>query len=236
MKPVLGNRSQAGFTLIEVVVVVFIFAVIISIVAPSMSQFFDARERIIERQAQLDGIQKAILFLTRDLRYAVNRLNKDEFGQLENSTLKLDDGGGSLVELIASYPDLNLDGLNVPRRVVWLIEEGNLVRLQSPVMDPDSDTRQLKQIILKDVRDVDMEVGVVDDGRDRDTKRWNETTRLPDLMRVTITMENRLEYQRNIEMLSGDSSDAAAISSNQGEGGGVVDDEIDPTDIPPPSP
>ena len=226
MKLVLGNRSQqAGFTLIEVVVVVFIFAVIISIVAPSMSQFFDARERIIERQAQLDGIQKAILFLTRDLRYAVNRLNKDEFGQLENSTLKLDDGGGSLVELIASYPDLNLDGLNVPRRVVWLIEEGNLVRLQSPVMDPDSDTRQLKQIILKDVRDVDMEVGVVEDGRDRDTKRWNETTRLPDLMRVTITMENRIEYQRNIEMLSGDNSDAVAISSNQGEGGGVVEEE-----------
>lgn len=207
------NKDTAGFTLIEIVVVVFIFGVIISIVAPAMSQFFDARERIIAKQAQMESIQKTILFLSRDLRYAVNRLSKDEFGQLENTTLILDDG--SLVELIASYPDLNLDGLNVPRRVEWLIEEGNLVRLQSPVMDPDGDTRQLKQVVLEGVRDVDMEVGVVEDGRDRDTKRWNEQSRLPDLMRVTIKMENRLEYQRNIEMLSGDNNDAQAISANQ---------------------
>ena len=206
-------RRVAGFTLIEIVVVVFIFSVVISIVAPSMSRFFDARERIIEKQKEMESIQKAVLFLSRDLRYAVNRLSKDEFGEFENSTLTLDDG--SLLELVASYPDLSLEGINVPRRIEWLIEDGNLLRVQSPVMDPDGDTRQLKQTVLRGVRDVDMEVGVVENGRDRDTKRWNEQSRLPDLMRVTIKMENLIEYQRNIEMLSGDNQDAQAISSNQ---------------------
>ena len=214
-------QRSCGFTLIEVVVVVFIFGVIISIVAPSMSQFFDARERIIEKQAEMEGIQKTILFLTRDLRFAVNRVSKDEFGQPENTTLILDDGGGDLVELIGSYPDLSLDGLNVPRRIKWVLDDGNLIRLQSPVMEPDGDTRQLKQVLLTGVRDVDMEVGVVEDGRDRDTKRWCEQSRLPDLLRVTIKMETRVEYQRNIEMLSGDSLDAQAISANQAQSGGA---------------
>ncbi len=207
------NKSK-GFTLIEILVVVFIFGVIISIVGPAILQFFDAREKIIAKQEQLEGIQKTFLFLARDLRYAANRVGKDEFGDELDTTLIIDDD--SLLALTASYPDLNLNGLNVPRKIRWELERGELIRWQSPALDPEGDTRQIKQVLLTDVRDVDFEIGVVDGERDTEVRRWNEPNRLPDLLRITIKLENQIEYQRSFGLLGSDKEDAAAVSSVQG--------------------
>ena len=213
--------KQNGFTLIEVMVAVGIFAVIASIVGPAMVQFLDIRERVNKKQDQLEGLQKTFLFLANDFRYASNRLGKDEFGELADATLTIDDG--SLVDLTTSYPDLNLGGLNVPRRVRWVLEDKTLERVQSPVMDPDSDTRVLRQTLLHDVADVKIELSIIADGRDDTSKRWEEQNRLPDKVSVTIEMESGVEYQRIFTMLGADNIDALAASINSAGGNGTND-------------
>ncbi len=204
--------STAGFTLIEVMVAVGIFAVIASIVGPALFQFLEIRDRAGAKQEQLESLQKTFLFLANDLRYAANRLGKDEFGDAADATLLV--GDDALLELTTAYPDLNLGGLAVPRRVIWRLDDGVLLRLQSPVMDPDSDTRQLKQVLLSDIRDVEIELSAIEDGRDSTSKRWEEQTRLPDKISVTIELENKTEYRRIFTMLGGNSVDAVAASLN----------------------
>lgn len=195
-----------GFTLIEMIVSVAIFAVIASVVFPALIQFLEVRERLDEKHDEVVGLQKAFLFLANDLRYASNRLGKDEFGEEAKATLSV--GDGALVELTAMYPDLNLDGVNVPRRVRWVLEKGVLARIQYPVMDPDSDTRILRQKLIENVEDVKIELSAVEDGRDNTSKKWDEQTRLPDLISVTVTLETGIEYRRVFTMLGGDNLDA----------------------------
>lgn len=210
------KSKYSGFTLIEVMVSVAIFAVIASIMGPALLQFLEVREKVGAKQDRLEGLQKTFLFLANDFRYAANRLGKDEFGDPGKATMTV--GDDSLIDFTAAYPDLNLGGTNVPRRVRWVLEDNVLQRLQSPVMDPDSDTRMMRQSLLNEVEDVDIELSVIEDGRDNTSKRWDEETRLPDKISITIKMENRQEYQRIFTMLGGDSLDALKASLNQASG------------------
>jgi len=204
------SRVDRGFTLIEMIVAVAIFGVIASIVFPALIQFLDVRERVDEKHKQLVGLQKTFLFLAQDLRYASNRLGKDEFGDINK------------IDMTANYPDLNLAGLNVPRRVRWVLEDGVIQRIQSPVMDPDSDTRTIKQNLLSDVEEVEIELSVVEEGRDNTSKRWDEQTRLPDMVTVLVTMNSGVEYQRSFTMLGGDTLAAIAQANSQvGANGGA---------------
>lgn len=220
-----------GFTLIEMMVAVAIFAVIASIVFPAMIQFLSVRERLQEKHDQMIGMQKTFLFLAKDMRFATNRLGKDEFGERGKATLLV--GGDSLIEFTAQYPDLNLGGVNVPRRVRWQLDDGELRRVQYPVMDPDSDTRTLQQSLMIGVDKVEIELSVVEDGRDNTSDKWDEETRLPDMISVRVVMQNDIEYHRVFTMLSGDSIAALAAStagSNApGSGGrGLDQDQVEP--------
>lgn len=215
--------SMRGFTLIEIMIAVGIFAVIGAIVFPAMIQFIDVRDRIMVKHHQVESLQKTFLFLSQDLRFAANRLGKDEYGDVADASMLV--GDDSLIDLTAMYPDLNLGGVNVPRRVRWVLDDGTLMRLQSPVMDPDGDTRVFKQKLLQDVRKVEIELSTVEDGRNSTSKRWREKTKLPDMVRVTITLENKLEYERLFTMLGGDKLAATAATVNASSQGQVDGDE-----------
>ncbi|MGK0438742.1 MAG: hypothetical protein ACJATK_001693, partial [Paracoccaceae bacterium] len=55
---------------------------------------------------------------------------------------------------------------------------------------------------------------------DNTSKRWDEKTRLPDKIDITITMENKQQYRRVYSMLGGDTLDALAATLNAaGQGG-----------------
>ena len=204
-------KRQSGFTLIEIMVAVAIFALIAAITFPALIQFLDMRERINAKNESLDTLQKTFLFMSRDFAYAVNRLNKDEFGDPLKTTLSINDD--ELIELTAAYQDFNLDGLGVPRRVRWVLENQTLYRLQYPVMDPDGDTKAYRQALLTGVDDVEMTVFSIEDGRDSESRRWNEATRLPNMIRVKVEMESGLEYERAFTMLGGDNTEAIAAAA-----------------------
>ena len=208
----LMHRRGRGFTLIEVIIAVAIFAVIGAMLFPAIVQFIDIRERVMAKHDQLENLQKTFLFMGKDLRFASNRLGKDEFGDLGKATLSVNDD--SLIEMTASYPNLNLGGLNVPRKVKWVLEDGKLIRLLYPVMDPDGDTRVYKQVLLEGVEDVEIELSIVEDGRNSTSKRWDEETRLPDLVSIVIEMESNAEYERLFTMLGGDNLQAVAAVAN----------------------
>ncbi|MBX2848837.1 MAG: type II secretion system minor pseudopilin GspJ [Acidiferrobacterales bacterium] len=198
----LDNAKKNGFTLIEIVVAVAIFAVITSIVFPALMQFLEMRERVMEKNSEVIGLQKTFLFLAKDLRYAANRLSKDDYGDLNKTTFSI--GDESLLSFSAVYPDLSLQGQGVPRRVQWKLEENILMRVQYPVMDPDPETRLLEQSLLQDVEEVSIQVHKVTDGRDSFEKKWDEPNRLPDMIDVEIVLDTGIKYRRVFTMLGGD--------------------------------
>jgi len=221
----LKQSQNKGFTLVEMMVSVLIFGVMASIIFPALIQFLDARDRIESKQSQLIGLQKTFLFLAQDMRFASNRVGKDEFGEQGQATMTVGEND-ALVELTVLYPDLNLDGLGVPRRVKWVLDEGILQRLQYPVMDPDSDTRIIRQNLVSGVESVDIELKRIDDGREEVSDSWDEQSRLPDLLELSILFDNGIEYTRAFSMLNGDTLDA--IAAVQAAGTNVPNEDDDP--------
>jgi general secretion pathway protein J len=198
--------THRGFTLLEIVVAVGIFAVIASIVFPAMIQFLDTRERVTKKHSEIVGLQKTFQFLARDLRFAASRLSKDEYGEPGKTTLLLNDD--DLLDFTAVYPDLSMTGLSVPRRVVWRIDENRLQRIQYPVMDPDSETRRITQFLLDGVKNIEIEVSFIEDGRSSTERRWEEQSKLPDMIEITVELSNDLQYTRILDMQGGDSAKA----------------------------
>ena len=219
------SRSQfaagSGFTLLEIVIAISIFGVIASIIFPALLQFLDMRERVDEKHQEVKGLQKTFLFLANDLRFAANRLSKDEYGELGKTTMIVNDSG--LLDFTTVYPDLSLNGLNVPRRVRWQLEDGVLQRVQYPVMDPGSDTRIMLQSLLEGVERVDVNVSHIEEGRNNTDDKWDEQTRLPDAVEIVIELANNKKYKRIFTMLSADSK-AATVASVAAQGGGSDSD------------
>lgn len=211
-----SSRVSHGFTLIEIMVAIAIFALIAAIAFPALIQFLDIRERINQKNESINSLQKTFLFMSRDLSFAVNRLGKDEFGDLAKSTMLV--GEDSLLEVTTSYQDFNLDGAGIPRRVKWVLEDKVLYRVQYPVMDPDGDTRIYRQALLSDVDDVEVKVFSIEDGRDSESKRWKEEERLPNMVKVTVEMANGIDYERAFTMLGGDRKEAEEISQQATQG------------------
>ena len=187
--------------MLEIVVAVAIFAVIVSIVFPALLQFLDMRDRVVEKQQEIVQLQKTFLFLSNDLRFASSRLSKDEFGELAKTTMQLNDD--YLLSFTSSYPDLTMDGASVPRRVQWQLENGRLSRKQFPVMDPTSDTKAYTQDLLDNIRSVEFTSYAVEDSRIEEDDKWEESTRLPDMLKVNIKMENGGTYSRSFTMMGG---------------------------------
>jgi len=213
------GKQYRGFTLIEMMVSVAIFGVMASIIFPALIQFLDARDRIDVKHEKIIGMQKTFLFLAQDLRFASNRLGKDEFGDLGKSTLRVGEDD-NLIELTALYPDLNLNGTGVPRRVKWRVEDDVLQRIQYPVMDPDQDTRIIRQNLLKGVQSVDVKLLHIQEGRSVETGEWESETKLPDQLEIVVELDSGIEYRRVFTMLSADKLDAIAISLSTGSANG----------------
>lgn len=218
-----GKPRSRGFTLLEIVVAVAIFMVIAAIIFPAMVQFLEIRDRIEAKHQRLTGLQKTFLFLANDLRYAVRRAAKDEYGDVGKTTLKLNEDG--LLDFTALYPDMEIVGLGVPRRVNWSLEDGQLQRVQYPVMDPAADTRKIVQNLLSEVASVEIEVSFVEDGRDQQEDHWEEVARLPDLIEINIEMRDNAKFWRVLSMQGGDSGAALKASSASPLPGGAVDSD-----------
>lgn len=190
---------QRGFTLIELVIAVAIFAVISTVTVTSLIKFLDIRERIVDQQRQLSQLQKTFLFMANDVRHAVNRAGKDSYGDRNEMSLLLDDKG-AVIELTTAYPDLTLEGLAVPRRVVWELDDEFLVRKQFPVMDPDSDTQFVRQNMLDGVESIAVLVSQVENQKSKESKRWKEEGKLPDLFDIKIKLKNDQIHQRAFQV------------------------------------
>ncbi|WP_440996148.1 type II secretion system minor pseudopilin GspJ [Arhodomonas sp. SL1] len=130
------SGGSRGFTLIELVVAVAVFAVVSAMAYSGLQAVVAGRERVAEETAALGELQTAFTLLARDLRSIVARGYRDRLGD-RRPPLHIEDGRLMLVR--GGYPNpmgLPRSGL---RRVAYGVEDGALTRFSYTAVDSGYD-------------------------------------------------------------------------------------------------
>lgn len=147
-----ANR-HSGFTLIEILVALFIFAVVGLISAQLLGRTVNAYEVLDDRGQRLSQIHRAMLVVERDMLQFRNRPIRMAQGEPLPALMIGDEGALSMTRGGWRNP------LQRPRselqRVGYRIQEEKLVRAYWPVLDRRGDEEPIFQTLLEGVEDLE---------------------------------------------------------------------------------
>lgn len=190
--------GMRGFSLIEVVVAVALFSIAMGLAYGGLNAALRGREQLQESGERLAQIQLQVGLLERDVRSAVARSVRDEFGQAQPA-LVLDAGrlaltrAGAGQALLRRRADLE--------RVEWRWLDGAMRRIGSGLLDqPSTPARdaatELDGVLLMRIEAMDQQGG----WHDQWPARGQAPTALPRAVRWRARVDGLGEVERLIEL------------------------------------
>ncbi len=196
---------QKGFTLLEMVVAIAIFAVMSAISYTTLNQFVRTGEALKIRDNETRHLYRTFAMFERDVRFMVQRSIRDGLGETLPALMAFGDGQsneGELFEITTSLPSIDSNDWHRLQRIGWSFEQNELVRKAWPVLDRDVDSvpRELK--LLQDVASVEVNYIGRDAEQDniRSSPDWEDDKRLPIGMEIIVTLNNERVYRRIVEV------------------------------------
>ena len=145
-------RRRRGFTLLEMLIALGVFAVIGLMSSQILSGIVDLSDTVRDRSDQLAELQRAMFIISRDIEQMTRRPVRDAFG---DSTAAITIGE-PLIEFTRRGWQ---NPLGSPRselqRVAYTVADGDLVRQYWPLLDRGPDTEPVDQVLLRGVADVE---------------------------------------------------------------------------------
>ncbi|PCJ20471.1 MAG: type II secretion system protein GspJ [Gammaproteobacteria bacterium] len=187
-----------GFTLIELIVAIFIFAVIGVASTSILSSMLDTNELSQKRGDVLSELQRGMLFMGRDLEQIVARSIRDELGSSQPGVA----GDEQTVEFTRNGWNNPIPGKLVRsdlQRVRYSFEEGRVMREYWPVLDRAQDSQPIRREFIPGLTNFSIRYF------DSQAKEWlsfwppfDEARRneLPQVMEVLIESESYGEIRR----------------------------------------
>lgn len=190
-----------GFTLIELMVAVAIFAAIAAIAYGSVAALLGARERLESSEARLRALQVALSTFERDLRSTVARPAREPYGDPRPALV----GQRAGIALTRLRSGGLADATAQTQRVGYALEGGRWIRNAWPVTDAAPSTRPLAATLLDGVDAVSLRY-LDDQGRWRDV--WPaasvganaELTALPRAVDLRVSTTDVGELRRLVEL------------------------------------
>jgi general secretion pathway protein J len=155
-------RRSSGFTLVELMISLAIFALMVTLAYQSVDVLMDANRRVKEPQEAFQQLQRALMFVERDMHQLVPRKRNNGYGQQEAAILRpKDDTAGVLLEFIrGGNPDvaweLRASGLmrSSLQRVRYVLEGNQLIRQSWNLVDYAENTEPVSLVLLDGVKSV----------------------------------------------------------------------------------
>jgi general secretion pathway protein J len=147
------SRRAAGFTLLELLVALALFAVLSALAYGGLQSVLRAKAQSATHSEQLEALQSAYLLLGRDLEQAAPRPVRDAYGDVRPA-LEGGPDGETLVELTHDgWPNPGQWQRSHLQRVAYAVRDGRLLRLSWAVLDRAQDSLPVEQQLLEGVGD-----------------------------------------------------------------------------------
>ena len=143
----------AGFTLMEMLVALGVFAVIGLLSAQILAQMVDVNERTRARADRLVEVQRAVDFIRRDVQQLAHRHVRDELGE-PVPVLDINQVGIMRFTRRGWSNPLELKRSEL-QRVAYVLEGELLYRVFWPILDRGADTQPVSQLLLDGVETVE---------------------------------------------------------------------------------
>lgn len=140
--------KQRGFTLIEIMIALGIFALVAVMVSTALFGIFNARDRIKLQNARLARIQYALTIMEHDLQQIVPDHPKRFVAGLIGSTTEIVFTHAGYINPDSAEPRSTL------QRLHYRVESGKLIR--SVWESPEANEPSLDHILLKDVDKIEL--------------------------------------------------------------------------------
>ncbi|MEK7322876.1 MAG: type II secretion system minor pseudopilin GspJ [Pseudomonadota bacterium] len=151
-----ARRAQHGFTLLELLVALAIFAVLAAIAYTALNQVSSTRTHMQARSERLTALQMIFTVLGRDIEQGIGRWVRDEFGDAEPAMK----GGGVGTNLLTLTRAGWRNPLGLPRshlqRVAYVFADNKLLRQSWTVLDRGPGVLPHEETMLENVRAVEL--------------------------------------------------------------------------------
>lgn len=145
------SKQQQGFTLLELLVALAIFAVIAVMAYSGLNTVLRARLQTDHYAAQLARLQMALTWLGRDIEQHIGRAIRDQYGD-EQLALQ---GTVSQIQLTrAGWRNPAQQKRSSLQRVAYHLEEKTLMRSYWRVLDQAQDSRPIRMDLLNEVDEI----------------------------------------------------------------------------------
>lgn len=162
-----SRGNACGFTLIEILVALFVFAILGTLAVVALRHVVDTRTRIQQDDDVLRQVQFAVVLMRNDLNQVIDRPVMDGGGGVE--TAMLAQGEGFALTRTGYVDPTSAKQRSDLQRVAYQLSGSNLVRQTWTVLDRTSASRPLTRVLIKGV--TAMRVRYID-GQGREVPSW----------------------------------------------------------------
>ena len=186
-------KQNHGYTLIEIMVALAVFAVLATITASAMYQAFDTRARVNVQANQLNAIQLALILIARDTEQMVDRAIRGNdmllFPPFVGQTRYLEFTRGGLVN-----PN-GIERRGTLQRIAYVCSGKTLVRRSWENLDTPNRKQYQDRILLDNLKDctfayLSSSRQVLPEWREYAVQQNQKKETLPLAIQFTLTIQN----------------------------------------------
>lgn len=190
------RKLNAGFTLVEVLVALFVFSILAMMMANGLHRLLSVQGKINQQAENLHDLQMAVVYLAHDFSLAIDRPITLAHGQEAPSFV------GRPHELQCTC--LNASGVNMTQqRVEYHITDHVLTRWVWPTLDQAENARPSKRILLDKINEARFEYL---DKRGKYHQGWplqsDITQALPKAVRITLQLSGEGRFVQTFRLMA----------------------------------